>query len=185
MITVELLAAARSIWIACAYYYNTHGTICVLLLFHAVLPCLGLASRGSEEDESIRRAAYTPYYVRAAANTLAQKVERHWDSSADGEQQHPERIPAAEPGWEADGARWPFGYEYSRSLGGGIDSTGNRRALDLQRPACRQEVSVRQGRYAIMERWSWGRDWCFACVLDSAIFACAIRDCVNIRVQEL
>lgn len=29
------------------------------------------------------------------------EAERRWDSSADGDQQHAERIPAAEPGWDA------------------------------------------------------------------------------------
>lgn len=65
----------------------------------------------------IRRIMYVLPQIPLRAN------ERRWDSSADGEQQLPERIPASEPGWEADG------YEYSRSLGGGIDGTGNRRAL--------------------------------------------------------
>lgn len=62
-------------------------------------------------NESIRRAADTPYHVRAAANTLAQKLSAVSGTGIprrDGEQQLPERIPAAEPGWDWDGARWPF-----------------------------------------------------------------------------
>lgn len=62
-----------------------HACIRYFILF---LPSLGLATRGSDDKESIRRAADAPYHVHAAAPPCAE-AERRWVSSADGDSSMP------------------------------------------------------------------------------------------------